>query len=186
MNNKLILASASPRRKKILTEMGIHIDVVIPMVEEIRLEDDPEGTVKENALLKHRWARERYPDRRILTADTIVVFDGKIIEKPESMEQAVSFLHMFSGKTQKVLTAVALSAPGKKPSIRIVESIVHFKKLSASVIKDYFTKVNPMDKAGAYDVDQYGYIVIESYDGSHSNIMGLPAEAVQEMLQDRK
>jgi len=164
--------------------MGLCIDVVVPQVEEIRFDDDPAKTVKENSLRKHRWARKEYPDRAILTADTIVVFDGQIVEKPDSMEQAVSFLNMFSGKTQKVLTAVAVSDPDKEPLVRIAESIVHFKKLSTPLIEDYFTKVNPMDKAGAYDVDQYGHIVIESYEGSHSNIMGLPAETVQEMLKE--
>ncbi|OVE74774.1 septum formation protein Maf [bacterium E08(2017)] len=190
--NNLILASASPRRKKILGELGFVFDIVIPECEETRFEDDPHRTVSENATRKNNWCRERHPDAVILSADTIVVFDNLIVEKPKSMDEAVSFLKMFSGNTQSVLTAVAVSSPqlnvipsaaeGSNISVEVIESIVHFKQLSDSMIEDYFTFVDPMDKAGAYDVDQYGDLVIESYEGPYSNIMGLPSDTAKDML----
>ena len=183
MDNKLILASASPRRKKILEALGLSFEVIIPECEEILHPDDPSRTVSENAIRKNVWCRERHPDATILSADTIVVFGDLIVEKPVSLDEARSFLKMFSGKTQQVLTAIALSKPGLEPIVEVVESTVHFKKLSETLIADYFTFVDPMDKAGAYDVDQYGDLVIESYEGPYSNIMGLPAEEVSRMLE---
>jgi septum formation protein len=179
----LILASASPRRKRILEDLGLTFKIVIPEVEETRTEDDPERTVSDNAIKKNNWCRERHPDSTILSADTIVVFDGLIIEKPVSLDEAVSFLKMFSGNTQRVLTAVTVSKPGEETLTEVVESIVNFKKLSDEMIDDYFTFVDPMDKAGAYDVDQYGDLVIESHEGPYSNIMGLPAETTKRMLR---
>lgn len=184
MNNTLILASASPRRKTILEELGLTFDIVIPECGETRFENDPKRTVTENALRKNNWCRERYPDCIILSADTIVVFQNRIIEKPSSIDEAKSFLTMFSNRTQKVLTGVVVSRPGEEPTVEVVESIVHFKKLSKEMIDDYFTFVNPMDKAGAYDVDQHGDLVIESYEGPYSNIMGLPIDTTRQMLQD--
>jgi septum formation protein len=182
MNDSLILASASPRRKKILEALGLTFDVIIPECDEILHDDDPTKTVSENARRKNSWCRERNPDGTILSADTIVVFEGLIVEKPVSLDEAKSFLKMFSAKTQSVLTAIAVSQPGEEPVVEVIESIVHFKKLSADLIADYFTFVDPMDKAGAYDVDQYGDLVIESFEGPYTNIMGLPAEAASRML----
>lgn len=183
MKYSLILASASPRRRKILSELGLQFDIVVPAVNEMRFEEDPAKTVTENAILKNKWAARRYPQYTILTADTIVVFKNQIIEKPKSMQEAHTFLRMFSGNTQKVLTAISIFKPENQTTeSRITESIVHFKTLPEDMIQDYFSKVNPMDKAGGYDVDQYGDLVIDSFEGSFTNIMGLPVETVKEML----
>ena len=183
MKQKLILGSASPRRSSIMSDMGIEFDVVIPQVEEALFEGDPERTVLESAKLKNAWCAERYPDRDILTADTIVVFKGNCLLKPESMDEARSFLRRFSEKTQSVFTAVKLTGPGYGAKEDIVKSEVTFCTITEDVIDEYYSKVDPMDKSGAYDIDQYGDLIIESFSGSYSNIMGLPTELIKEWLK---
>lgn len=179
----LLLGSASPRRSKILRELGVRFDVEIPGVEEITHDNDSGRTVRENALLKNDACRGRFPDRCILTADTVVVFDGKCIEKPESMEQASDFLRMLSGQVHKVLTGVAFSEPGSPADVEVVVSHVRFKKLTEDEMATYLDVVDPMDKAGAYDVDQYGHMVVENVEGSKTNVMGLPRESVENWLK---
>lgn len=179
----LLLGSASPRRSKILHELGVRFEVEIPGVEEVTHDSDPWRTVRENALRKNDACRTRFPDRHILTADTVVVFNGKCIEKPESLEQAFVFLRMLSGQVHKVLTGMAFSEPGCPAVAEVVESIVRFKDLSEVEMSTYFDVVNPMDKAGAYDIDQYGHMVIEDLEGSRTNVMGLPRESVEKWLQ---
>ena len=185
MNTRLILASASERRRKILSELGVAFDVVIPQVEEIPHAGGPRRTAEENARRKNLWCRTVHPGRFILTADTTIGFQGRCIEKPGSPEQAVEFLRMFSGQTHTVITAVGLSTPAAPPEIRAVESSVTFQPLTDTVIRDYFSKVDPMDKAGAYDIDQHGEMLIRSFAGSRSNIMGLPAEVVGPWLREQ-
>ena len=102
--------------------------------------------------------------------------------KARSKEEALGFLRMFAGNTHTVYTAVAMSRPRSKPQLVVVASKVLFKKLTEQEVRDYFAKVNPMDRAGAYDIDEEGVMLIESFSGSRTNIMGLPAEAVSEWL----
>lgn len=180
----LLLGSASPRRSKILREIGVRFDVEIPGVEEITHDDDPGRTVRENALRKNDVCRLRHPDRYILTADTIVVFDGKCVEKPESMDQAFVFLRMLSGQVHRVLTGLAFSEPGSPAEVEVVVSSVRFKDLTEDELAGYLDVVDPMDKAGAYDVDQYGHMVIESLEGSRTNVMGLPRRSVEKWLHE--
>jgi septum formation protein len=182
-NTKLILASASARRRKILLELGMTFEVMIPDVEETLHENDARRTAVENAESKHEWCRRLRPDRYILAADTIIDFEGHCIGKARSREEALSFLRMFSGRTHIVYTGVALSRPNSPAEIVLVESSVRFRKLTDLEITDYFARVNPMDRAGAYDIDELGESLIESYSGSRTNIMGLPAEAVSEWLK---
>ncbi len=182
MTCKLILGSASERRAKILGEMGYSFDVVIPEVEEVFYADDPEEMVEENALRKNEWCSEKHPDAVIITADTILDFEGKSIVKPVSIEEAYSFFQSFSGKAHTVLTAVGFHIPDKMMEVVIDSSEVKFKKLADDIIKEYFSKVDPLDKAGAYDIDQHSDLIIDSYTGSHTNIMGLPEEIVRECL----
>jgi septum formation protein len=122
-------------------------------------------------------------NRYIIAADTVVDFEGKCITKPSSIAEAVEFLKMFSGRKQVIFTAVAFVRPFRKgrihkPEIHVGMSSVRFRKLNNRIISDYFSKVDPMDKAGAYDIDQHGDMIIESHTGSWSNISGLPAEIV--------
>ncbi|MCX7590139.1 MAG: Maf family protein [Kiritimatiellae bacterium] len=182
MTLPLILGSASPRREKLLRRLGVAFEVVIPEVTEVLLEHDGVQTVIENALRKHAWCQTRFPERAIITADTIVVFAGRCVTKPRSHEEAFQFLRAFSGQWQKVHTAVAMSRPGQSPETEVVTSDVEFKCLTDEEIAIYLDRINPLDKAGGYDIDEYGSWVVNSYRGSWTNIMGLPVETVARWL----
>ena len=182
MDRRLLLASASERRRKILAGLGVGFEVAIPEVEEIVMDGDPRGTAAANAARKMEWCRTRYRGRYVITADTLVDLDGQIVGKPSSLEDAAIMLRAFSGRPQNVLTAVGFATPDARPEIEVVVSTVVFKTLSDKTIRKYFARVNPMDKAGAYDIDQCGELLIRSFEGSRSNIMGLPRETVRTWL----
>lgn len=184
MTTRLILASASKRRERLLRQAGFSFDVAIPDVEEASIPGNIRKSVVENALEKNHWAVQRFPDRLILSADTAIEFRGKCVGKPATRKEAFDFMKMFSGKTHKVLTAVALSHTGRKrTNVKVCESTVTFKKLTDSTIRSYFRKCDPMDKAGAYDISRHGEMVVASYSGSFTNIVGLPMEIVEPMLR---
>jgi septum formation protein len=181
----LILGSASERRRRILQDMGVPFEVVVPEVEEATDAGDPARTAAGNALKKNEWCRARYPGRTILTADTLLDFEGRPVTKPATWGQAFEFMKMLSGREHRVLTAVALSNGGGAADVTVVASVVRFKILDDARIREYFSLVDPMDKAGAYDIDQRPELIIESYSGSRTNIMGLPAETVAAWLKER-
>lgn len=184
MNTPLILASASPRRKKILVNMGLDFTVLIPNVEEVLYPDDPTRTAKKNALLKHTWCREQHSDSAIISADTVLDFNGTCIGKPSSIAEAHSFLRMLSGKPHIVITGVALSMPGKEATVHAISSTVTFKELDDDFIEWYFTRLDPTDRAGAYDIDEHGDLLIESVSGSRTNVMGLSEETITQWLHN--
>lgn len=181
--DNLILASASPRRAKILEMMGVKFKIVIPEVEEVMFLNDSKRTVTVNAELKLEWCVKQNLDSVIIAADTVVDLDGCCITKPESMDAAFAMLAELAGREHRVYTGVAMYRLGEKLKIVVDETVIQFKPLDAAGIKEYFTLVDPLDKAGAYDADQYGELLIESYDGSRTNIMGLPEEVVSEFLK---
>jgi septum formation protein len=181
--DNLILASASPRRAKILRQLGLDFSVVIPEVEEVMYIDDSQRTVRVNAKLKLLWCRERNPHNAIIAADTVVDLAGRCITKPESMDEAFAMISKMTGRTHTVYTGVAMWRPGDELEVIVCETKINFKKLNAAEIKEYFMLVDPLDKAGAYDADQYGELLIASYEGSHTNIMGLPREVIKNWLK---
>lgn len=179
----LVLGSGSPRRRRLLKEAGFTFEVVATDAEEISDQSNPAGTVAFNALAKNAACRALRPAADILTADTLVWFEGKLIGKPRSKEEAAQFLRSFSGKEQTVFTAVAYSQPDdESPVLRIEASLVKFKILSEELIADYIRIVNPLDRAGAYDAADYGDMVIEKVIGSYTNVIGLPMETVLPLL----
>ncbi len=175
---RLILASASPRRRRLLQEMGLTFEVVPPEVNEVHYLDDLHGSVLENAALKCEWCRERYPAAAILAADTGIEFEGRTIMKPRSREEAAAFLRMFSGKTHSVMTGVALAPPDDNTRLHVETSRVCFRQLSEETITAYIDRVMPLDRAGAYDIDESGEMIVDHYEGSYTNIVGLPCEIV--------
>jgi septum formation protein len=178
----LILGSASPRRKKILHAIGCDFSVFAPDTEEIHDAADPVHTVVTNALAKHRACRARFPEAALITADTLVWFEGRLIGKPADLEEAAQFLRAFSGRTQIVYTGLALGLPGREPEVRVEASSVHFKILSEEAIREYLERTRPLDRAGAYDIDENGDLLIAGYSGSYTNIMGLPDAPVRDWL----
>ena len=178
----LILGSASPRRAKILSGLGCVFRVAMADAAEIHDASDPVRTVADNALAKYLACRLRNPDCALITADTLVWFAGRLIGKPRDLAEAAVFLREFSGRVQTVYTGLALGLPGREPDIRVEASSVKFKVLSPVTIEAYLAKTRPLDRAGANDIDENGDLLIESYSGSYTNIMGLPRETVRDWL----
>ena len=169
---KITLASGSPRRAKILEELGVEFDVVKTDAPEASYPHDPERTVRENALAKGAAAA---PRTRVLSADTIVWFGGRIYGKPRDLEEAKEVLRELSGKVHTVFTGVAFDG-----DVKVARSDVKFRRLSDADIEEYVARVRPTDRAGAYDIDESGDLIVESYTGSYENIMGLPTEPLRE------
>ena len=169
---KITLASGSPRRAKILEELGVEFDVVKTDAPEASYPHDPERTVRENALAKGAAAA---PRTRVLSADTIVWFGGRIYGKPRDLEEAKEFLRELSGRVHTVFTGVAFDG-----DVKVARSDVKFRRLSDADIEEYVARVRPTDRAGAYDIDESGDLIVESYTGSYENIMGLPTEPLRE------
>lgn len=171
----LTLASQSPRRAKILESHGVAFEVVKTDAPEVSIPYDPQRTVVENAVHK-LMVCDRIP---ALAADTIVWNEGKIYGKPADLEEAKAFLRELSGRTHTVFTGVAY---GDDTGIRTAcgRSDVTFRTLSETDIDEYVARVHPLDRAGAYDIDACGELVVASYTGSYENIMGLPLEPLRE------
>lgn len=169
----IILASGSPRRAKILEGLGLPFEIVKTDTREVSYPQDPERTVRENALAKGTAARRN--GRHVLSADTIVWFGGRIYGKPRDLDEAKAFLRELSGRTHTVYTGVAYDG-----NVKVVRSDVRFRLLSEAMIEDYVARVRPTDRAGAYDIDESGNLIVEGWTGSYENIMGLPVEPLKE------
>ena len=167
----LTLASGSPRRAKILRDLGVDFLVEKTDAPEVSFNDDPERTVRENALAKGAAAGRRM----VLSADTIVWFNGRIYGKPRDLEEAKVFLRELSGRTHTVFTGVAYDG-----DVKVAKSDVTFRSLSEQMIDEYVARVRPTDRAGAYDIDESGDLIVEKWTGSYENIMGLPVEPLRE------
>jgi septum formation protein len=183
-NIPLILGSASPRRKKILQEITQAFSVLCLDVEEIHDASDPVRTVVHNATVKYEACRKLHPEAAIIAADTLVWFNGRLIGKPVDLREAADFLRAFSGRSQIVFSAVAMGMAGESvPAIRVESSSVHFRALSEEAIQSYLHRTMPLDRAGAYDIDENGDLLVAGYSGSYTNIMGMPLETVRDWLK---
>lgn len=169
----LILASGSPRRAKIQKDLGVEFTVVKSDAPEVSYPHDPERTVRENALSKGAAVLPA-PDG-VLSADTIVWFNGRIYGKPKDLAEAKEYLRELSGNVHTVFTGVAYDG-----EVKVVKSDVRFHRLTDATIEEYVARVRPTDRAGAYDIDESGNLIVESYTGSYENIMGLPVEPLRE------
>lgn len=184
---RIYLASRSPRRRELLTQIGVHFDLLLfrnaprfdDEVDESPLPNEKvEGYVVRVATAKARFGTDLMQTRRllprpVLSADTTVELDGRIYGKPESQEEAIATLKAFSGRTHRVLTAVAVSAQGRIEH-RLQISEVRFRDLSDAEIKHYVHSGEPMDKAGSYGIQGYAGMFVEEMRGEHSGIVGLP------------
>jgi septum formation protein len=178
-SSKVILASASPRRLQLLRATGIEFEVIASRVTEQR---NPDEAPRDYAL---RMAREkaqavsiRFPEAIVIGADTIVVCETQILEKPADAGDARRMLQMLSGRTHTVVTAFALAQGGKILEASPVESRVTFRKLAEAEIDDYIVTDEPFDKAGAYGIQGIGGGFIARVEGLRDNVMGLPTERV--------
>lgn len=181
---KIILASKSPRRQELLRQMDVDFRIVLKEVDE----SYPEGLSPTEIALyiaekKALAFDEEAGDEIVLTADTIVEIDGKILGKPEDEAHAVEMLQMLSGKVHRVVTGVCLIYKGQINKFYDV-SEVFFRKLTNDEIKTYVAKYKPLDKAGAYGIQEWvGITAIERIQGSYTNVVGLPTEKVYQQLK---
>lgn len=188
MPNKLILASASPRREELLRSMRIPFESVAPKVfEKEDTSGDPIHIALHNAQLKANHVLEMYPNDVILAADTIVVLGKEILHKPKDLDDARSMLKRLSGNTHFVYTGICLKYSSQNIEITHCEvSEVSFRPLNDSTINNYLSKVNCLDKAGAYAIQECPELIIAGYKGHMSNIMGLPVEYIYSLIKKLK
>jgi septum formation protein len=186
---EIILASASPRRRELLAQMGVPFQVITADVEELTEGDNigPINVALYNARIKAEAVRKSNPGKWILGADTVVALRENILGKPTSIEQAHDYLRKLSGNTHEVITGCALISPadGSEWETFFARSRVTFRELSNSLISRYLANVYVLDKAGAYALQEYGEWIIESVDGSRNNIIGLPTEALERVFRKR-
>lgn len=171
---RTILASQSPRRRELLSLVGIAHEVSPADVDESVHEDEaPVPHCERLARAKATVLADQAPDALVIGSDTIVVIDGDILGKPRDVDDAVRMLHRLQGRTHTVFTAVAVAWRGKLLSG--VESVsVTFRSLSDAHIRAYVATGEPMDKAGAYGIQGYGATIVERIDGDYFAVMGLP------------
>ncbi len=182
----LILGSGSPRRRELLA--GLNVDFTID--KETLFNEGPEPGVEAHripldmALGKSRgFHRPLGEDEVLLTADTVVIVDGEVLGKPHSRPEAVRMLHLLSGRSHEVVTAVVIRDSSREESFSD-STIVDFLPLSDGQIDYYVDKYGPYDKAGAYGVQEWiGYVGIEGIRGSFYNVMGLPTHKVAAALR---
>lgn len=148
-------------------------------------EADPCAMVLHNAALKARHLAALHPDALVLGADTTVAIDGRVLNKPAGMEEARAMLHRLSGRVHTVFTGVAIvwNARAIDKTFHI-QNRVRFKPLTDAIITGYFKIVNPLDRAGAYGIQDGRELIIASHDPPISNIMGLPVERVVPLLEE--
>jgi septum formation protein len=185
---RLILASASPRRKTLLQDLGLEFKIIEAQIEEKpRVGETPENFVLRAGCEKAGAVSRGNPTSWVLGADTVVVYGGRILGKPSNAEKALSVLLTLSGQKHLVLTGFCLKNAAKKISIsRLVTTEVYFFPFTKDIAAAYVFSGEPLDKAGAYGIQGVGGALVEKINGSYSNVVGLPlAEVIQEMLRYR-
>lgn len=180
-----ILASQSPRRKHLLKLLGLKFKSFHPQIEENHRGEKPVYYAKKLAEDKAEVANKKFQNKIIIAADTIVVINGKILEKPKSPDDAKRMLRTLSGKTHIVYTAICLiNQNNKKKLIDVEKTFVTFRKLTSKEIDEYVESGSCLDKAGSYGIqDDLGAVFVEKINGCYYNVVGLPLQKLYLMLQ---
>ena len=186
---KIILASASPRRRELLNNMGIDFDVFVSDADEssISTELSPGLYVQELALLKASDVCGKIDGKNalIISADTIVYANGKILGKPRDEEDAKRMLEMLSGTSHSVFTGICVMRKRNAFSVcRNAETKVYFKALTKEKIDSYVKTGEPMDKAGAYGIQGRGCVLVDKIEGDFFNVVGLPVSTLTDVLEN--
>lgn len=179
---KIILASASPRRKELLTLAGIEYDVIVSQCEETLPEGiTPDKAVEELARQKAEDVFSRNSDALIIAADTVVALGNTILGKPKDEEDAFNMLSSLSGRRHTVFTGVCIRTKDKTDIFHVATE-VEFYDLTEKEIRDYIATKEPMDKAGAYGIQGKGFVLVKGIHGDYFNVVGLPlAETVRHL-----
>ena len=181
---RVILASQSPRRRELLTLVGIAHEVRPADIDETYLAGElPRAHAERLAREKAQVIARDEPDAIVVGSDTIVVVDGDVLGKPRNEADAIAMLTRLSGRSHVVMTAVAVSRRGAQRS-DVVEVGVTFHSLGADDIEAYVATREPMDKAGAYGIQGYGATIVERVDGDYFAVMGLPLQRLVRLMAD--
>ena len=180
----LILASNSPRRSELLRQSGIDFRVIPSNSPELHHDQLTAREISQiNAYRKARTVAKKFPDALVLAADTVVNIENVLFGKPADLEQAYEMLEKLQGRTHMVVTGICLlHLRTHRQKIFAESTAVTFRPLDAVKIRRYLTQVNPLDKAGAYAIQEHGERIVAEISGSYSNVVGLPVEKVREEL----
>ena len=193
--HNIILASSSPRRKQLLSSIGLKFEIIPPNIDEKKLDNNifdipPQNYCQHLAISKainvyHNNMELQYSKPQIIiSADTIVVFENEIINKPKDNNEAILFLKKLSDNKHKVFTGVSiLRSNDGKINCHYAETDVYFRKLTNQEIIDYVSTGSPLDKAGGYGIqDDYGCLFVKRINGCYYNVVGLPLQLLYKML----
>lgn len=183
-NVPLILASASPRRREFLSQLGLPFQVIPAAIDEsVHAQESPERYVARMAAGKADHLSTTYPEACVIAADTIVVLDGIIFGKPADKTHALAMLEELQGRTHLVMTAMALRL--QRTSLQVQETVtteVTFDTFPRPLLQAYVNTGEPMDKAGAYGIQGIGTFLVRTINGSYSNVVGLPVNRLLTLL----
>jgi septum formation protein len=182
----VILASASPRRSELLRQLGVDFEVIPSSAPESESEHlSPGELCSLNAYRKARTISKHHPDALVIGMDTVVALDAQVLGKPRDMDEAFQMMRALQGETHRVLTGVCLiHLRSHKQKIFFEQTVVTFRQLSDEQIRNYYQHVNPLDKAGAYAIQERGEEIVAQVKGSYTNVVGLPTERLQAELSE--
>ncbi len=183
---KLILASNSPRRKKIMTDLGLDFDVIPSNYDEKLSTDTFSYEIIEDLATQKALdvVRRVDKDKLVIGADTVVILHNKILGKPHSKDEAFKMLKELSGNTHSVVTAICgINTKTNRAALLSTTSYVRFKELTDEMIHFYIDNFNPLDKAGSYGIQELPPNFLDKYEGSFENIIGLSPESVMAVLE---
>ena len=175
----IILASESPRRKELIKKITRDFTVIPANIDESVLHIQPHDLPAELSKLKAYDVFAKYPNDKVLACDTVVILDGELMGKPHSKEKASEMLHKLSGKKHVVISGYTLISKEKEIT-RTVRTYVYFNKLSDELIERYIASGSPMDKAGAYGIQDTEFDLVNHIEGSFDNVIGLPVEDIKQ------
>jgi septum formation protein len=180
----LILASKSPRRSELLRALDVEFRVIASDAREIHTEHLTVSEMSQlNACRKARTVAQQFPDSLVLGADTLVALETTVLGKPADREEACRMLQQLQGRAHRVVTGVCLlHLRAHRQKLFAVNSEVTFRPLDARQIRDYLDRITPLDKAGAYAIQEGGEKIVASVRGSFSNVVGLPVERLKAEL----
>lgn len=182
---RIILASASPRRKEILGKTGLKFTVDVSEYEEdMSLGMPPHQLARFLSSEKAKTVAIKYRNALVIAADTFIVFKGGLLGKPHTEKEAKRMLTLLNGKAHSVITGFTIiDTNTKKKLSRSVETRVYFKKMTVQEIESYVRTGEPLDKAGAYAIQDLGAVIVKKIEGDYFNIMGLPLRSVTDTLK---
>ena len=184
-NEKYILASASPRRSELLSQVGLEFRVEVADCDEETRESDPARMVQELALRKAMAVAEKHPEEIVIGADTVVVYEDEIMGKPADEKEALDMLMYLSGRTHMVMTGVAIVCKNRGIERVFAElTQVSMYENDRDLLKRYIASGEPMDKAGSYGIQGRGAILVRSISGDYNNVVGLPVSALFRELSE--